>query len=192
MNKKGLLVVYTGCAGVGKGTIMKNILAKEKMFRLSVSATTRPPRPGEVNGREYFFVSKEQFRDMINKGDFLEYACYVDNFYGTPKKAVEDMLSRGQNVFLEIEVQGGVQVKKLYPDCISIFIVPPSMEELEKRLRGRGTETEDIINKRMETAKKEMQYKEKYDYIVENEYVAEAADEIIAIVKNEQQKRSCC
>jgi guanylate kinase len=182
--------VYTGCAGVGKGTVMKNILAKEDSFRLSVSATTRNPRKGEVNGREYFFVTKDEFKAMIEKDEFLEHACYVDNFYGTPKKAVEDMLNSGYNVFLEIEVQGGVQVKKLCPDCLSIFIVPPSMEELESRLRGRGTETEDVILKRMETAKGEMKYKNSYDYVVMNDDIDRVADEIISIVKSEQEKRN--
>lgn len=182
--------MYTGCAGVGKGTVMKNMLAKEKNFRLSVSATTRSPRPGEVHGREYFFVTKDEFQSMIDRDEFLEYACYVGNFYGTPKKAVDDMLEKGYNVFLEIEVQGGVQVKELCPDCLSIFIVPPSMEELESRLRGRGTETEDVILKRMETAKGEMKYKDSYDYVVMNDDVNRAADEIISIVKAEQDKRN--
>lgn len=190
MNKKGLLVVFTGCAGVGKGTVMKTMLQKEESFRLSVSATTRNPRPGEVHGREYFFVTKEEFRNMIDNNEFLEYATYVDNYYGTPKKAVEEMLNKGYNVFLEIEVQGGVQVKELCPDCVSLFLVPPSMEELENRLRGRGTETEEVIKKRMARAKEEMALTDTYDFVVENDVVEETADKIIELIKSEQTKRN--
>lgn len=190
MSKRGLLVVYTGCSGVGKGTIMKEILAKEDDFRLSVSATTRDPRPGEIHGKDYFFVTKEEFEKMIDSDKFLEYATYTDNYYGTPKDAVEEMLSKGYNVFLEIEVQGGLQVLEKCPDCLSIFIIPPSMEELERRLRGRGTEEEAVIVKRMEAAKKEMTFKNRYDYIVMNDVVERAAEEVISIVRQEQDKRS--
>ncbi len=190
MNKRGLLVVYTGCSGVGKGTIMKEILAKEDDFRLSVSATTRDPRSGEIHGKDYFFVTKEEFEKMIDNDKFLEYATYADNYYGTPKDAVEEMLSKGYNVFLEIEVQGGLQVLEKCPDCLSIFIIPPSMEELERRLRGRGTEEESVIVKRMEAAKTEMTFKNRYDYIVMNDVAEKAAEEVISIVRQEQDKRS--
>ncbi len=190
MSKRGLLVVYTGCSGVGKGTIMKEILAKEDDFRLSVSATTRDPRPGEIHGKDYFFVTKEEFEKMIDNDKFLEYATYADNYYGTPKDAVEEMLSKGYNVFLEIEVQGGLQVLEKCPDCLSIFIIPPSMEELERRLRGRGTEEESVIVKRMEAAKTEMTFKNRYDYIVMNDVAEKAAEEVISIVRQEQDKRS--
>lgn len=190
MSKKGLLVVYTGCSGVGKGTIMKKLLQKESNFRLSVSATTRSPRPGETHGKEYFFVSREEFKEMIDNNKFLEYAQYADNFYGTPKDAVEEMLNHGYNVFLEIEVQGGLQILKKCPDCLSIFIVPPSMEELEHRLRGRGTEPNDVIEKRMEAAKTEMTFTNHYDYVVMNDNVDIAVDEIISLVKKEQEKRN--
>lgn len=190
MSKKGLLVVYSGFSGVGKGTIMKEMLKREESFRLSVSATTRAPRPGEVDGREYYFITKEKFLKMIDNDEFLEYAQYADNYYGTPQKAVEDMLNEGYNVFLEIEVQGGVQIMEKCPDCLSIFIVPPSLEVLEQRLRGRGTETEEIIEKRMKTALVEQGYTSQYDFVVENDIVEKTVDDIINIVKTEKEKRN--
>lgn len=190
MSKKGLLVVYSGFSGVGKGTIMKEMLKREESFRLSVSATTRAPRPGEVDGREYYFVTKEKFLKMIDNDEFLEYAQYADNYYGTPQKAVEDMLNEGYNVFLEIEVQGGVQIMEKCPDCLSIFIVPPSLEVLEQRLRGRGTETEEVIEKRMKTALVEQGYTSQYDFVVENDIVEKTVDDIINIVKTEKEKRN--
>lgn len=190
MSKKGLLVVYSGFSGVGKGTIMKEMLKREETFRLSVSATTRAPRPGEVDGREYYFITKEKFLKMIDNDEFLEYAQYADNYYGTPKKAVEDMLNEGYNVFLEIEVQGGVQIMEKCPDCLSIFIVPPSLEVLEQRLRGRGTETEEVIEKRMKAALDEQKYTSRYDFVVENDIVEKTVDDIINIVKTEKEKRN--
>ena len=190
MSKKGLLVVYSGFSGVGKGTIMKEMLKREESFRLSVSATTRAPRPGEVDGREYYFITKEKFLSMIDYDEFLEYAQYADNYYGTPQKAVEDMLNEGYNVFLEIEVQGGVQIMEKCPDCLSIFIVPPSLEVLEQRLRGRGTETEEVIEKRMKTALVEQGYTSQYDFVVENDIVEKTVDDIINIVKKEKEKRN--
>lgn len=190
MSKKGLLVVYSGFSGVGKGTIMKEMLKREESFRLSVSATTRAPRPGEVDGREYYFITKEKFLSMIDNDEFLEYAQYADNYYGTPQKAVEDMLNEGYNVFLEIEVQGGVQIMEKCPDCLSIFIVPPSLEVLEQRLRGRGTETEEVIEKRMKTALVEQGYTSQYDFVVENDIVEKTVDDIINIVKTEKEKRN--
>ena len=190
MSNRGLLVVYSGFSGVGKGTIMKEMLKREESFRLSVSATTRAPRPGEVDGREYYFITKEKFLKMIDNDEFLEYAQYADNYYGTPQKAVEDMLNEGYNVFLEIEVQGGVQIMEKCPDCLSIFIVPPSLEVLEQRLRGRGTETEEIIEKRMKTALVEQGYTSQYDFVVENDIVEKTVDDIINIVKTEKEKRN--
>ena len=190
MSKKGLLVVYSGFSGVGKGTIMKEMLKREESFRLSVSATTRAPRPGEVDGREYYFITKEKFLKMIDNDEFLEYAQYADNYYGTPQKAVEDMLNEGYNVFLEIEVQGGVQIMEKCPDCLSIFIVPPSLEVLEQRLRGRGTETEEVIEKRMKAALVEQEYTSRYDFVVENDIVEKTVDDIINIVKKEKEKRN--
>ena len=190
MSNRGLLVVYSGFSGVGKGTIMKEMLKREESFRLSVSATTRAPRPGEVDGREYYFITKEKFLKMIDNDEFLEYAQYADNYYGTPQKAVEDMLNEGYNVFLEIEVQGGVQIMEKCPDCLSIFIVPPSLEVLEQRLRGRGTETEEVIEKRMKAALVEQEYTSRYDFVVENDIVEKTVDDIINIVKKEKEKRN--
>ena len=190
MSKKGLLVVYSGFSGVGKGTVMKEMLKREETFRLSVSATTREPRPGEVDGREYYFLTKEKFLEMIEKDEFLEYAQYADNYYGTPKKAVEDMLNEGYNVFLEIEVQGGLQIMEKCPDCLSIFIVPPSLEVLEQRLRGRGTETEEVIEKRMKAALDEQKYTSRYDFVVKNDIVEDAVNDVINIVKTEKEKRN--
>ena len=190
MSNRGLLVVYSGFSGVGKGTIRKEMLKREGSFRPSVSATTREPRPGEVDGREYYFLTKEKFLEMIEKDEFLEYAQYADNYYGTPKKAVEDMLNEGYNVFLEIEVQGGLQIMEKCPDCLSIFIVPPSLEVLEQRLRGRGTETEEVIEKRMKTALVEQGYTSQYDFVVENDIVEKTVDDIINIVKTEKEKRN--
>ncbi len=182
MSNKGKLIVYTGASGVGKGTIMKQILQKDPTVRLSVSATTRQPRPEDVEGVTYYFVTKKEFEEMIAKNEFLEYAQYCKNYYGTPKKPVEKMLNEGINVMLEIEVQGGLQIMKKNPDCTSIFIMPPSNEELERRLRGRGTEDEDTIVQRLETAKTEMEYANKYNFVVVNDDVEKAAEEIIKII----------
>ncbi len=190
MNKKGLLIVYSGCSGVGKGTIMRELLERNDTFRLSVSATTRSPRPGETHGKEYYFMTDDEFNSMIEKKEFLEYNTYSQHRYGTLAKAVDEMLDQGLNVFLEIEVKGGLQVMKLRPDCMSIFIVPPSMEELEKRLRGRGTESEEEIAIRMATAREEMKLKDRYDFIVENDDLEDAINEVISIVKREQDKRN--
>lgn len=182
--KKGKLIIYTGCSGVGKGTIMKELLSMDESVRLSVSCTTREPRPGEVDGVHYLFVNKDEFKSLIEKDGFLEYATYCDNYYGTPLKAVEQMLEQGLNVFLEIEVQGGMQVMKKRPDAISIFVSPPSLQELENRLRGRGTEDEETILKRLACAKEEMTYVKYYQYNVLNDTPQRAAKEIIEIIYN--------
>ena len=180
--KKGKLVIYTGFSGVGKGTIMKRLRELDDSVKLSVSCTTRAPREGERNGVEHFFVSRDEFKDLIDKDGFLEYAEYCDNFYGTPEKAVDEMLEKGYNVFLEIEVQGGMQVMKKRPDCLSIFIVPPSMEELERRLRERGTEDEATITKRLAAVDEEKKFKQHYSHIVLNDDVNRAAEEIIDLI----------
>ncbi len=182
MNSRGKLIVYTGASGVGKGTIMKKILQSDPTVRLSVSATTRRPRPGEENGREYYFVSSEEFQNMIDSDQFLEYEPYCGNNYGTPRKPVEEMLERGLNVILEIEVKGGLQVMKKCPECTSIFIKPPSMEELERRLRGRGTEPEDVITERLEEAKTEMTYACRYGNVIVNDDVDSAVSQVIKII----------
>ena len=188
MKNKGLLIVYTGASGVGKGTVMKKLLASEPNFRLSVSATTREPREGEVDGREYYFVTRERFDEMIAEDGFLEHAEYVGNKYGTPKAPVFSMLDEGLDVFLEIEVKGFLQIKKAYPECVSIFICPPSFEELRLRLEGRGTESPEVIEERLRTAESEIGYKDMFDYIVVNDDVDRAAREVMSIISDIKDK----
>lgn len=181
---KGLLVVYAGASGVGKGTIMKKLLAADPNIRLSISATTRAPREGEQNGREYYFVTHEEFDQLIAEDGFLEYAEYVGNKYGTPKAPVYKMLDEGLDVFLEIELKGFLQVKKACPECLSIFIVPPSFEELEARLHGRGTETPEVIAARLKTAREELEHHHLFDYVVVNDDVDRAANEVLSIISD--------
>lgn len=181
---RGKLVVYTGYSGVGKGTIMKRLKELDNSVKLSVSCTTRKPRAGETNGVEYFFVNKDEFENLIKQDGFLEYASYCDNYYGTPEKAVDEMLEKGYNVFLEIEVQGGMQVMKKRPDCVSIFIAPPSFEELERRLRERGTEDDETIRKRLSAVEDERKYQQYYKHTVLNDEVDRAAQEILSIIHN--------
>ena len=184
MKNRGLLIVYTGASGVGKGTIMKQLLARNLNLRLSVSATTRAPREGEQHGREYFFVSRDEFDKMIDEDGLLEHAEYVGNKYGTPKEAVFRMLDEGLDVILEIEVKGFLQIKKACPDCVTIFIAPPSFEELEARLRGRGTESDEVVAQRLKTAEEELQNQSLFDYVVVNDDVDRAADEVLSIIAN--------
>lgn len=184
---KGKLVVYTGCSGVGKGTIMKELMKRDNNIKLSVSCTTRPPRDEDIEGVTYYFVSKDRFKELISEDGFLEYATFCDNYYGTPEKPVDELLEKGFDVFLEIEVDGGMQVMKKRPDCVSIFITPPSVEELESRLRNRATEDEETINKRMARAEEEMEFEKYYKYSVLNDDVNRAADEILSILKNEKE-----
>lgn len=189
-NKKGMLVLYTGSSGVGKGTLMERLLEADKSIRLSVSNTTREPRKGEIDGVHYNFVTKDEFLSLIDKDGYLEYAEYCGNYYGTPKQQVENLLDEGYNVFLEIEVQGGLQVMEKYPDILSIFILPPSMESLERRLRRRGTEDEETIQKRLKAAEEEMQYKSKYKYNVINGDLDVAVNEILDILHKEVEKNN--
>lgn len=183
--KLGKLIVYSGCSGVGKGTIMKYILKELPELNFSVSATTRSPRQGETNGVEYFFVSREEFEQMVADGGFLEHAEYCGNYYGTPKKAVEEKLQQGINVILEIEVKGGVTVINNFPECVSLFILPPSMEELERRLRKRATEDEETINKRLAEAVEELKSAPLYKYNVVNGELDTAVEEVISIIRKE-------
>ena len=189
-NKKGMLVLYTGSSGVGKGTLMERLLEADKSIRLSVSNTTREPRKGEIDGVHYNFVTKDEFLSLIDKEGYLEYAEYCGNYYGTPKQQVENLLDEGYNVFLEIEVQGGLQVMEKYPDILSIFILPPSMESLERRLRRRGTEDEETIQKRLKAAEEEMHYKSKYKYNVINGDLDVAVNEILDILHKEVEKNN--
>ena len=186
MTKKGLLLVVSGPSGVGKGTICKEYLSKYDDCALSVSATTRAPREGEVDGVSYFFLSHDEFRKKIDAGGFLEHAVFCDNYYGTPKDAVMEKLDEGKNVILEIEVQGALQVRSHYPEAVFVFVIPPSMEELENRLRGRGTETDDVIAKRLERAKAEFKYIEKYNYTLTNDTVENAVCVLHSIIEAEK------
>lgn len=179
---KGILVLYTGCSGVGKGTIMKELLRRDDAIRLSVSNTTREPRKGEIDGVHYNFISREDFLALADADGYIEHAEYCGNLYGTPKQQVEDMLAQGYHVFLEIEVQGGLQVMEQYPDVLSIFILPPSMEELERRLRGRGTEEEAVVQERLQQAKTELAVAAKYQYRVVNDDLNKAVDEVLSIL----------
>ncbi len=182
--KMGRLVLYSGCSGVGKGTILKELMKRDDSIKLSVSNTTRAPRPDEVDGVDYNFVTKEEFEKVIEEDGYLEYAKYCDNYYGTPIDQVNDMLTQGYNVVLEIEVKGGLQVMENFPDILSIFIVPPSMEVLEERLRGRGTEDESAIKKRLKEVEHEIKYKDRYKHIVVNDKLEDAVDEIYDIITN--------
>lgn len=188
--RKGLLVVISAPSGGGKGTVLKELFARDDNLRLSVSATTRKPRPGEEHGKQYYFLSQEEFETLIREGKMLEYAEYVENYYGTPRGPVEEWLSQGRDVVLEIEVQGGAQVKKLMPECVSIFILPPSMKVLEERLRGRGTEEDAVVRQRLETARLEIPQANGYDYVVYNDCLEDAVDEIQAILRAEKLKYS--
>ena len=186
MTKKGLLLVVSGPSGVGKGTICKEYLNKYDDCALSVSATTRSPRDGEVDGVSYFFLSHEEFRKKIDEGGFLEHAVFCDNYYGTPKDAVMEKLEEGKNVILEIEVQGALQVRSHYPEAVFVFVIPPSVETLEERLRGRGTETDEVIKKRLERAKAEFKYIDKYNYVLVNDTVSEAVCRLHSIIEAEK------
>ena len=187
---EGLLIVISAPSGGGKGTILKELFAQDANLRLSVSATTRQPRPGEENGKQYYFISHEEFQDLIKTGKMLEYTEYCGNFYGTPQAPVEEWTQKGFDVVLEIEVDGGAQIKKLMPDCVSVFILPPSMKVLEKRLRNRGTEDEPTILRRLETARMEIPCAKDYDYIVFNDKLEDAVADLQAILKAEKMKYS--
>lgn len=174
--KKGVLFVFSGPSGVGKGTLNAKLFEEfGEQMAFSVSATTRAPREGEIDGKHYFFIEKQDFENRIANNDFLEYAQFAGNCYGTPKSYVMSLLEQGKNVLLEIEVQGAMQVMERMPECVSIFVLPPSFEELERRLRGRGTETEEKVLARLETAKRELPFAEKYKYQIVNGGDLEAA-----------------
>ena len=189
MKKKGLLFIISGPAGSGKGTIIKRVRELAE-FDFSVSATTRSPRPGELEGVHYFFVGKQEFEEKIAAGEMLEYAEYVGNYYGTPKKPVEKALSAGKNMILDIDVQGALQVKEKLPEAIMVFVLPPDFATLMRRIRGRGTESPEIIDKRMQKARVELECFDQYDYIVTNRDndVENAAQDVLAILKAEPLK----
>lgn len=187
MRDKGLIIVISGPSGSGKGTIVQELI-KNQELTLSISATTRKPRQGEQEGIHYFFKTHEEFEKMIQNNEFLEYAHFCDNYYGTPKKFIEETIQSGKDCILEIEVQGALQIKQTYKDAIFIFIVPPSLEELRKRLIGRNTENEEVIQKRLERAKEELQLYTEYDYVVDNDTVENAVTRIISIICAEKLK----
>lgn len=188
MLDRGILVVLSGPAGVGKGTVLKQIMSTFNDLIYSVSATTRAPRLGEINGVNYFYKTTEEFEKMIENDELIEWVRYVDNYYGTPKSFVEGKLDEGKNVVLEIEVEGALNVKKIYPEALMLFILPPSFDELNRRIVGRGTESSEVINRRMEKAKLELSLVKYYDYAVVNETVENAADAVISILKAEKYK----
>lgn len=191
LDTRGLLIVISGPSGVGKGTVRKALFEREGQdLEYSVSMTTRKPREGEENGREYYFVTKEQFEEEIKKGNLLEYAEFVNNYYGTPYDKVMEKLDNGSEVVLEIEVQGAMQVKRKMPNAVFIFIAPPSYKALRDRLLSRGTEDDDTVNERLAKAHREIEIASEYDYIVINDEVDNAADRIMAIIRAEHAKCS--
>ena len=188
--QRGLLIVLSGPSGVGKGTVRKELFSQANTnYEYSISMTTRNPREGEVDGVDYFFKSREEFEVLIEQGGLLEHAQFVGNYYGTPLAYVNETLDAGRDVFLEIEVQGAKQIREKAPDALFIFLAPPSLSELKSRLVGRGTETEDVIAKRIATAEEELEMMSLYDYVVENDEVANACDKINAIIKAEHCRR---
>ncbi len=192
MMKKGLLIIVSGFSGAGKGSIIKELIKKHKSYALSISATTRAPRHGEKDGREYFFVSRDEFEAMIEAGELIEYANYVGNYYGTPKKYVVDRLSKGDDVILEIEIQGAAKVREKFPEAVFIFVAPPDVAVLKSRLIARGTEDNLQIEKRLERASQECDSIKMYDYILINDVLDEAVELCHSIVKTEHCKIEHC
>ena len=182
MKRKGILIIISGFSGAGKGTLVKRLVEKYDGYALSISATTREPRPGEVDGREYFFLKKEEFERKIAESGLIEYACYCDNYYGTPREYVEKQLADGRDVILEIEIQGAYKVKEQYPDALTLFVMTPGAEELRYRLESRGTESAEVIEKRMQRAAQEALGIEKYEYIVVNDNLEKCVDEVHRII----------
>ena len=188
MGKRGILLVVSGFSGAGKGTLMKELVKRYENYALSISATTRSPREGEADGREYFFKSVEEFERMIAEDALIEYACYVGNYYGTPRAYVEEQLSRGRDVILEIEIQGARKVKKRFPNTLLLFVSPPSAEVLKARLTGRGTETSEVIAQRLARAAEEAEGMEDYDYFVVNDLLEECVEQVHRIVEGERSR----
>lgn len=182
MKRKGILIVVSGFSGAGKGTLMKKLMETYDNYALSVSMTTRQPRQGETDGKEYFFVSEEAFLQKVSQEGLIEYAQYCGNYYGTPRDYVEKQLEAGKDVILEIEIQGALKVKERFPDTLLLFVMPPTAGELERRLRGRGTETEENISKRLRWAKEEAQGIENYDFIVINDNLESCTEQMHSII----------
>jgi guanylate kinase len=190
VNHRGLLIIFSGPSGSGKGTVLKRYFEKYQNAQLSISATTRDPRPGEKDGVSYYFVSQEKFQSMQENDELLESAKYCDHCYGTPKKPIENWLNEGKDVFLEIEVQGGAQIQKKVPQSVGIFNLPPSLKVLESRLRGRGTETEEVVEKRLTAAKQEISQAVHYDYLLINDDIERAVEELAQIINAEKMRSS--
>ena len=186
---KGILIVVSAPAGCGKDTILEQALKANDNLFYSVSATSRAMRPGETDGVSYHFKTREQFEEMIKNGELLEYTEYVGNYYGTPKKAVTDMLEAGKDVILKIEIEGAANVRRMFPDCTMVFILPPSFAELDRRLHKRGTETDDVIKQRLETARRELKFAENYDYLITNAALEDAVEDFLAVVRAEKCRR---
>lgn len=188
MNQQGILVVVSGFSGAGKGTLMKELLKRYDNYALSVSATTRQPREGEKDGEDYFFVSREYFQQMIEEGRLVEYAQYVNHYYGTPRDYVEKKMAEGKDVILEIEIQGALKVKKRFPDALLIFVTPPSAQELRRRLVGRGTETIEVINARLRRAAEEASGMEAYDYLLINDEIDACVEQMHQLITLQHSK----
>ena len=187
---KGLLFVVSAPAGCGKDTILEQLFKKNDSVGYSVSATTRAPREGETDGVHYHFLTRERFEELISEGGVLEYTQYCGNYYGTPRKGVEELLAQGKDVILKIEVEGAMNIRRLFPECCLVFILPPSMCELERRLRKRGTETEDKIILRTAQARNEIKFAENYDYLITNGELETAVDDLLAVIRAEKLRRS--
>ncbi|WP_026906062.1 guanylate kinase [Paucisalibacillus globulus] len=189
IEEKGILFILSGPSGVGKGTVRKELFERKTELRYSISMTTRDIRPGEVDGVDYFYKTNEEFEQLIAEGRLLEYAKFVNNYYGTPKDYVVDTLDKGHDVFLEIEVQGAMQVKQNFPEGVFIFLFPPSLEELKNRIVNRGTEKEDVILNRLKEARNEIEMMDAYDYVVVNDDVDKAVEKVQSIIQSEHCKR---
>lgn len=190
MSKKGVLVVVSGFSGAGKGTLMRALMNRYMNYALSVSATTRAPREGEEDGREYFFKTREEFEQLIKEDALIEYAQYVGNYYGTPKDYVEKELESGRDVILEIEIQGALKVKEKIPDALLLFVAPPSAGELKRRLVGRGTETPEVIGSRLQRAAEEAEGMERYDYLLINDELEQCVEEMHQVIQSQHHKVS--
>ncbi len=188
MDKKGMLIVVSGFSGVGKGTLVRRMADRYNDCAISVSATTREPRQGDREGVDYFFKTKEEFEDLIAQDRLIEYACYCGNFYGTPKDYVEEQMAQGRDVILEIEQQGGLKVKRQYPDALMIFVMPPDIDTLVQRLRDRGTETEEMIRERLEQAVRESEQMEQYEYMILNDDLDQSVEELHHLIESQHHR----
>lgn len=188
--KKGILMVISGPSGGGKGTVVKRIREICPEIGVSVSATTRAPREGEENGKAYYFITRSEFEDLLRRGEILEHTVYCENYYGTPKSEVDRVVAAGDDLILEIEVEGALQIKKLYPDAVTVMLVPPSLDELRRRLVGRGSEDAETIEKRLKRAKEEIKLADEYDYITvnENDGVEKCAEAVLEIINAEKRR----